>query len=122
MEVKEQGGGTYWASFLVGMVFAFGWSPCVGPILSGILLLASASQTVGRGALLLAAYSLGLGLPFLITAFALSFVTRWLKKLNRYMNVVSIVAGVFLMVMGVLLFTGLFERLNAFFTSLSLPV
>ena len=122
LEMKRPSGGTYGTSFLVGMVFAFGWSPCVGPILSGILLLASASQTVARGALLLAAYSLGLGLPFLITAFALTLVSRWLKKLNRYMNVVSIVAGVFLIIMGVLLFTGLFERLNAYFSSFSLPV
>lgn len=122
LEVKKQGGDTYWTSFLVGMVFAFGWSPCVGPILSGILLLASASQTVGRGALLLAVYSLGLGLPFLITAFALSLVTRWLRKLNRYMNVVSIAAGVFLIVMGVLLFAGWFERLNAYFAGLSVPI
>ena len=122
LEMRRQGGGTYGTSFLVGMVFAFGWSPCVGPILSGILLLASASQTVARGALLLAAYSLGLGLPFLITAFALTLVSRWLKKLNRYMNVVSIAAGVFLIIMGVLLFTGWFERLNAYFTGLSLLV
>jgi len=122
LEVGNPSGGTYWASFLVGMVFAFGWSPCVGPILSGILLLASASQTVARGALLLAAYSLGLGLPFLITAFALSLFTGWLKKLNRYMNVVSIVAGVFLIAMGVLLFSGWFERLNAYFGSLSAPI
>jgi len=121
LEVRKQSG-TYGSSFLVGMVFAFGWSPCVGPILSGILLLASASQTVARGALLLAAYSLGLGLPFLITAFALTLVSRWLKKLNRYMNVVSTGAGVFLIIMGLLLFTGWFERLNAYFAGLSLPI
>ena len=122
IQVKQQAKGTYWASFLVGMVFAFGWTPCVGPILSGILLLASVTQTVGRGALLLAAYSLGLGLPFLLTALALSLATRWLKRLNRYMNAVSVVAGAFLIIAGVLLFTGLFDRLSQYLVSLSSPI
>lgn len=122
LQVKRRPPGTYWASLLVGMVFAFGWSPCVGPILSGILLLASVSQTVGRGALLLGAYSVGLGLPFIVCAFALSLATRWLKRLNRYMNVVSVVSGAFLIIMGVLLFTGLFDRLSQYFVGLSSPV
>ena len=120
LDIKGKNG--YWVSFLVGMIFAAGWTPCVGPILSGILLLASASQTVGRGALLLLAYSIGLGAPFLLTALALGFATKLLKKLNRYMRVVSIIAGIFLILMGVLLITGLFNYLNALLNSLTTPM
>jgi cytochrome c-type biogenesis protein len=84
-------------------------------------MLASASQTVARGAALLGGYSLGLGLPFVGTAAALGLVSHWLKKLNKYMNVVSIAAGVLLIVMGILLITGLFQQLNAYLLSLSTP-
>lgn len=103
------------ASFVVGMVFALGWTPCVGPILAAILLLASDSATVGQGALLLAVYSIGLGLPFLATALALGSATRLLKRLNRYYHAIEIVSGVFLIVLGVLLFTNTLQRLAGLF-------
>jgi cytochrome c-type biogenesis protein len=107
-----RGGGT---SFVVGMVFALGWTPCVGPILAAILLLASDSATVGQGALLLAVYSMGLGLPFLATALALGSVTRVLKRLNRYYHAIEVVSGLFLIVLGVLLFTNTLQRLAGLF-------
>jgi cytochrome c-type biogenesis protein len=104
------------ASVLIGMVFALGWTPCVGPILAAILLLAGDSATVGQGAVLLACYSLGLGLPFLATGLALGSATRFLKRLNRYYHAIEIVSGLFLVGMGILLFTNTFQRLSGFFS------
>lgn len=117
--LELQGGrrGSYWSSFIVGIVFAAGWTPCVGPVLSAILLLAADSQTAGVGAILLAIYALGLGIPFLLVAGLVDLATPLLRRLNRHLRVVSILGGVLLVVMGFLLLVGLFEalifRLNA---------
>jgi cytochrome c-type biogenesis protein len=101
----------YWTSFLIGIVFAVGWTPCIGPVLSAILLLAADSRTLGTGALLLTIYAVGLGLPFLIVAGLVDVATPALKRLNRYLRLVSIIGGVLLLLMGLLLITGLFETL-----------
>ncbi|MDO8491295.1 MAG: cytochrome c biogenesis protein CcdA [Dehalococcoidia bacterium] len=103
-------------SFLVGSAFSIGWTPCIGPILGAIFALAWDSQTVGQGASLLAAYSLGLGVPFLAAGLALTFVSSQLKRLNRFLNLISIVSGLTLIVLGVLIFTGTLEKLSRYFT------
>jgi cytochrome c-type biogenesis protein len=104
--VLDQSGQTgYLRSLLFGLVFAAGWTPCVGPILAGILVIASTLQTVGQGILLLVAYSLGLGIPFLLVGLAFGPLSRWLRKMNRYLGLVSIVSGVLLILMGILIFT-----------------
>ena len=95
----------YASSFLAGVLFSAGWTPCVGPILAAILLLAGNTATALKGALLLAVYSLGLGIPFLIVGMAFSALSGWLRRLNRYLRVVSIVSGIFLVILGFLLFT-----------------
>jgi cytochrome c-type biogenesis protein len=95
----------YLASFMMGIFFSAGWIPCVGPVLSAILLLAGDTQTVAQGALLLLVYSIGLGIPFLITGAALATVTPWLRKMNRYLGIVSRITGIFLIFIGVLLLT-----------------
>jgi len=95
----------YLASFAMGIFFSAGWIPCVGPVLSAILLLAGDTQTVAQGALLLLVYSIGLGIPFLITGAALATVTPWLRKMNRYMGLVSKITGILLIFIGVLLLT-----------------
>jgi cytochrome c-type biogenesis protein len=92
-------------SFLLGIVFAAGWTPCVGPILAGILIVASTLQSVGQGILLLTAYSLGLGLPFLLVGLAFGSLSRHLRKANRYLGIISVVSGVLLALMGILIFT-----------------
>jgi cytochrome c-type biogenesis protein len=102
-------------SFMVGVLFAAGWTPCIGPILSGIIGLATFSDTMAQGALLLASYSLGLGVPFLATAFALGSAALLLKRFSRYFGVVEVLSGLFLIAVGVLMLTGLFMRLPQYF-------
>jgi len=92
-------------SFLLGSAFAFGWTPCVGPILGSVLLLATTSTTALQGALLLTIFSLGLGIPFLIMAFGIGSAYRHLSQITRYMNIISKIGGVFLVILGILLFT-----------------
>ncbi len=93
------------SSALLGVSFSAGWIPCIGPILASILFLANRSATVAQGALLLAIYSLGLGIPFLLTGAAFSRATGVLRRLNRYLGVVSIISGGFLLYMAYLLWT-----------------
>jgi cytochrome c-type biogenesis protein len=102
-------------SFVVGVLFAAGWTPCIGPILSGIIGLATFTDTMAQGAVLLASYSLGLGVPFLVTAFALGSAALFLKRLNRYFGIVEAISGTFLIAVGVLMLTGLFLRLPQYF-------
>ena len=109
----------YLSSALMGVSFSAGWVPCVGPILASILFLASDSATAGQGALLLAIYSLGLGLPFLITGAAFSRATLVLRRLNRHANVVSIVSGIFLLYVAWLLWSDQLTMLASQFAFLN---
>lgn len=101
----------YLGSLLVGMAFAAGWTPCIGPILGGILGLASASDTLGRGLALLGAYSAGLAVPFLLAAWAVDGFLEWFQRFRRYLPWVMRVSGALLVLVGVLLVTGQFTRL-----------
>jgi cytochrome c-type biogenesis protein len=94
----------YLSSAMMGVFFSAGWIPCVGPVLAAIYLLASDTQTVAQGALLLLVYSAGLGIPFLITGAAIGTVAPWLRRMNRYLGIVSKITGIFLIFVGVLLF------------------
>lgn len=94
------------ASVVMGMAFAAGWTPCVGPILGSILALAGASGSVTQGAAMLLVYSLGLGLPFLAVALLFGRVRPLLAWLNRHALIVNRVAGAMLIAVGVLIFTG----------------
>jgi cytochrome c-type biogenesis protein len=109
----------YVSSALMGISFSAGWVPCVGPILASILFLASDSATVGQGATLLAIYSLGLGIPFLITGAAFSQATVLLRKLNRHANVVSIISGIFLLYVAWLLWSDQLAALTTQFSYLN---
>jgi cytochrome c-type biogenesis protein len=97
------------SSLIVGSAFAFGWTPCVGPILGSILLLASSSMTVFTGALLLAVFSLGLAVPFISLAAGYSRASAYISAYTNYLRAVSIVGGVFLIILGSLLITGNFS-------------
>ena len=93
---------------LVGIAFAFGWTPCIGPILAGILAVAAAQDTVAQGVRLLSAYSLGLGVPFFATALAIDRFFDAFARIRRHYHKVELVSGVMLVVLGVLIFTNRF--------------
>ncbi len=95
----------YLRSFLTGAIFSLAWTPCVGPVLGGILTLAATSETVWHGAYLLAIYSLGLGVPFLIIGAAFDSVTPLLKRISRYSGLIYIISGVLLIAVGILILT-----------------
>ena len=99
----------YLSSALLGVFFSAGWSPCVGPVLGSILTLAINGGSVALGAKLLSAYSAGLAVPFLAAAVGIGWVTTILRKYNKVMRYVEIVMGVVLIIVGVLLFAGVFE-------------
>ena len=95
----------YLRSFIIGATFSLAWIACVGPILAGILALALNSATVWRGAYLLAIYSLGLGLPFLIVGVAFDSIAPLLKRIHRYSKLIYIISGLLLIAVGVLVLT-----------------
>jgi len=93
---------SYLRSFLTGAIFSLAWTPCIGPILAGILALALSAETVAQGAYLLASYSFGLGLPFLIIGAAFGSLAPLLKRIQRYSSVIYILSGILLIVIGIL--------------------
>jgi cytochrome c-type biogenesis protein len=99
----------------VGMAFAAGWTPCVGPILSSILIFAGSMDTVNKGVFLLVCYSLGLGVPFIVTALALERITRLFKKISIFLPVISVVSGLLLIALGVLVYTDNMTALIPYF-------
>jgi cytochrome c-type biogenesis protein len=101
----------YLRSFLTGAIFCFAWTPCLGWQISGILSLAGSSGTVARGTYLLAIYSLGLGLPFLVLGAAFDFINPLLRKINRYSRWIYVVAGLLLITAGILI---LADKMNWF--------
>ncbi len=96
---------SYLRSFLIGAIFSLAWTPCVGPILGGILTLAWSSETAWRGAYLLAIYSLGLGIPFLVIGAAFDYVTPLLRRIHRYSTPIYVFGGVLLITVGILILT-----------------
>jgi cytochrome c-type biogenesis protein len=92
-------------AMVVGLAFAFGWTPCIGPILSGILTLAASKRTVWEGVQLLAVYSAGLGIPFLLTAVAINQFFAATAKIRKHYHAIEMISGALLIVIGVLIFT-----------------
>ena len=99
----------YLSSALMGVFFSAGWSPCVGPVLGAILTLAINGGSIALGAKLLTAYSAGLAIPFLVAAFGIGWVTATLRKYSKVMHYVEVAMGVILVIVGVMLFAGVFE-------------
>lgn len=100
-ESKQPG---IWSGFLLGFAFAFGWTPCIGPILATVLALAAASDTIGRGVLLLAVYSAGLAIPFLLTALGIGQFLRFYQRFRKYLHAVEVFSGALLLFVGCLIF------------------
>lgn len=99
-----------WGAYLMGLAFAFGWTPCIGPILAAILAIAASEQTVAKGAGMLAIYSLGLGLPFLLAALAVEPFAAFLARFRAYLGVVERAMGGLLVLTGVAFLTGLVSQ------------
>lgn len=99
------------SSFLIGLAFGAGWSPCVGPILGIILSMAASTGDVGRSALLLVVYSIGLGIPFLLVAATLGSSRSVIRAINRRMGIVTMVSGAILIGVGAIMLLGIYERL-----------
>src|SRR5215470_17328324 len=93
-----------WSGFLLGFAFAFGWTPCIGPILSAVLILAANSATIARGVLLLAVYSAGLAIPFLLTALGISQFMAFYKNFRKYLHAVELFSGALLLFVGGLVY------------------
>lgn len=93
-----------WSGFLMGFAFAFGWTPCIGPILATVLALAAGSDTIARGVLLLTAYSVGLAVPFLLTALGIGQFLRFYQSFRRYLHAVEVLSGALLLFVGSLIF------------------
>jgi cytochrome c-type biogenesis protein len=106
-------------TFLVGAAFAFGWSPCVGPILGGILTLAGGRETVYQGMALLAVYSAGLAVPFLLAGWSVSAFFRTFDRMKRHLRRVEVVAGALLLAVGLLVTTNRLSVLNDYFLFLN---
>ena len=111
---KVRQGGNLLSSFLMGVLFSAGWSPCVGPTLGLILTLAIERANVGQGVLLLSFYSMGMAIPFLAAALGVGWVTQILRKHSKAMRIAQVVMGILLIIVGVMLFLGLYQRLISF--------
>ncbi len=112
----------YFGSFLVGAAFSIGWTPCVGPILASVLLYASSHTTVKQGVLLLAVYSLGMGIPFFLASLAFNQMLTSLKWLKKYLNVLEKLTGVLLILVGILLLTNSLTWLSGAMTQWLAPL
>jgi len=106
-------------SVLLGMAFAGGWTPCIGPILASILFLAGTTEQGLRGSILLASYSVGLGVPFVLAGLFISFFQKRMEKLKQHLNIIKSVSGIFLIMIGILIFSGNLARLNIFFFNMA---
>jgi cytochrome c-type biogenesis protein len=101
-----------WGAYVMGLAFAFGWTPCIGPILAAILAVAASEQTVTRGAGLLAVYSLGLGIPFIIAAFAIEPFAAFLARFKNYLHRVEQAMGALLVLTGIAFLTGSINQVS----------
>jgi cytochrome c-type biogenesis protein len=110
MEVAKPVG--LWGAYVIGLAFAFGWTPCIGPILAAILAVAASEQTVAMGAGLLAVYSLGLGIPFIIAAFAIEPFAAFLSHFKNYLHRVEQAMGALLVLTGVAFLTGSINQVS----------
>src|SRR5207247_1764147 len=106
-------------ALVLGLAFAFGWTPCIGPILAGILTIASTKQTVTQGVFLLAIYSMGLGIPFVLTSLGLNKFLAFYSRFKRHFHAVEMVSGALVIAVGVLILTNNLSRLAVWFSFLN---
>lgn len=117
---RISGDSTPAGSFLVGFSFAFGWAPCVGPILAAVLALAATESTLTKGIVLLTVYSLGLAVPFLLTSLCIDRFLSFYGNVRRHLGKLEVVSGAFLIVVGMLVFTRHFVVINSWMNNIPL--
>lgn len=105
-------------SFLVGLAFAAGWTPCIGPILASILMVAATEDTIGRGVALLFTYSMGLAIPFFLSALAMHRFLLIFNRFKKFIRIFEIITGIFLIIVGVMIFTNYLSKLGNYSTIL----
>lgn len=108
----ENGGGSAFGAYLLGLAFAFGWTPCIGPQLGAILSIAASEASVARGTVLLGVYAAGLGIPFLLAAMFLNRSMGLMNKLKRHMGLIEKIMGGLLLLVGIALVTGMFSNFS----------
>jgi len=116
---RVKGGSTAWGAFLIGFAFAFGWTPCVGPILAVILGFAAAQNSVVKGIVLLAVYSLGLAVPFLLTGLGIGRFLKFYSRFRSHMHAIEVASGVLMIALGVLLVFGRFTIISNYLSFLN---
>ena len=114
LDIKNTG---FFTSILFGIVFSIGWTPCVGVFLGSALMMASGEGTMAAGILMLICYSAGLGIPFMISALILDYLKETFQVIKKHYRIINIISGIFLVVVGVLMMTGKFGYLLAFFSA-----
>ena len=114
-----KGGSSPWGAFVIGFAFAFGWTPCVGPILSVILTFAAEQDTVMKGVFLLAVYSLGLAVPFLLFALGIERFFSFYLRFQKHMHILEIASGGLMIALGVLLVMGRLSIISSYFSFLN---
>ena len=102
-------------SYIIGLSFAFGWTPCIGPILGSVLSIAASSETVSTGIILLMVYSAGLGIPFLLAAYGIGSFLKFLSKIRKYIRTIEIFTGLLLIFFGFLILTNRIQEIAFFF-------
>ena len=106
-------------ALVLGFAFAFGWTPCIGPILASVIAIASTKDTVGQGVVLLAIYSMGLGIPFLLTSLAFNKFLAFYGRFKKHFHTMEVVSGVLVIMVGLLMLTGKITQLNSWFSFLN---
>jgi cytochrome c-type biogenesis protein len=114
-----KGGSTPWGAFVIGFAFAFGWTPCVGPILAVILGFAATQDSVSKGIALLAIYSLGLAVPFLLTSLGIQRFLKFYSRFRAHMHALEVASGALLIALGVLLVIGRFTIISNYLSFLN---
>jgi cytochrome c-type biogenesis protein len=114
-----KGGSTAWGAFVIGFAFAFGWTPCVGPVLTVILTFAAAQDSITKGVMLLAIYSMGLAVPFLLTALGVERFLKFYSRFRVHMHAIEVASGALLVALGVLLVLGRFTIISNYLSFLN---
>jgi len=114
-----KGGSTAWGAFVIGFAFAFGWTPCVGPVLTVILTFAAAQDSITKGIALLAIYSMGLAVPFLLTALGVERFLKFYSRFRVHMHAIEVASGALLVALGVLLVLGRFTIISNYLSFLN---